>query len=428
MVQRQTGEEKKEEELIQPKPLIEQITPLVQRQVEPEEEEEEEIVQAKESASQAPEVTPGLESRIQSLKGGGQPLPESVRAFFEPFFGYDFSQVRVHNDTQAAESTKAINARAFTLGKDVVFGAGQYAPETSSGKRLLAHELTHVVQQADEVPTGIQREETEPRQIGTAPSSMLGYPPVEKPVPKIPPKETITFFEWWWHGGYDCFRQCKKLITKYPLRLIKEPVHLKIRVELEKKWFESEKPDEIPGEFWDAPIDNVRFRIGPVSPIGSKTSPFQWRETKPQNLDKVCKEVVEFLESCAQILGIELKLPAWVNEGAKKFIIDWIWEPGGPYSAQKGNQLVWVKGDQAQIQMLYPQEKEKYAEKGKNMGFTEKQIELVTYTYLKWNEEMKHFVLEKRVKPSSARALIAEIDKECLKQMLFYVACAAIGP
>ena len=142
-----------EEETLQAKPPVEMITPSVQRQVEEEElqrqsiEEDEEELQAKATSVYLSEVTPNLESRIHSLKGGGQPLPESDRAYFEPRFGRDFSQVRVHTDTRAAESARAVNARAFTTGRDVVFGAGQYAPGTTAGQRLLAHELTHVVQQ-----------------------------------------------------------------------------------------------------------------------------------------------------------------------------------------------------------------------------------------------------------------------------------------
>ena len=106
-------------------------------------EEEEEILQTKEISSKTPE----LEFRIQTLQGSGQPLPESTRAFFESRFGYDFSRVRIHADRQAAEAARSVNARAFTIGRDVVFGAGQYAPETATGQRLVAHELTHVVQQ-----------------------------------------------------------------------------------------------------------------------------------------------------------------------------------------------------------------------------------------------------------------------------------------
>jgi hypothetical protein len=144
--QPQEEEEKKEEEQVQAKPIAEQITPLVQLQPEEEEEKEEEL-QTKEAAGQSGEVSSGLESRINAMKGGGQPLPASTRAFFEPRFGHDFSNVRIHTDAPAAETARALNARAFTMGREVVFGAGRYAPVTTKGKQLMAHELTHVVQQ-----------------------------------------------------------------------------------------------------------------------------------------------------------------------------------------------------------------------------------------------------------------------------------------
>ncbi|HIH44490.1 MAG TPA: DUF4157 domain-containing protein [Candidatus Methanoperedenaceae archaeon] len=83
---------------------------------------------------------------LQAL-GQGQPLSSSERSFFEPRFGHDFSGVRVHADAKAAEAAQAVDAQAFTMGRDVVFGKWQYAPGTSRGQRLLAHELTHVVQQ-----------------------------------------------------------------------------------------------------------------------------------------------------------------------------------------------------------------------------------------------------------------------------------------
>ncbi len=84
----------------------------------------------------------------QVLRQPGRPLDRSTRNFMEPRFGQDFSQVRVHTDAKAAESAQAVNARAFTLGRNVVFGAGEYSSGTSSRRRLLAHELTHVVQQS----------------------------------------------------------------------------------------------------------------------------------------------------------------------------------------------------------------------------------------------------------------------------------------
>jgi len=82
------------------------------------------------------------------LRSPGQPLDAATRSFFEPRFGYDFSQVRVHTDSKAAESAKTLNALAYTIGSDIAFGGGQYLPQTTTGKRLLAHELTHVLQQA----------------------------------------------------------------------------------------------------------------------------------------------------------------------------------------------------------------------------------------------------------------------------------------
>ena len=231
-LQRQPEEEEEEEDLIQTKPLTEQITPLVQRQVEPEEEEE--ILQTKESSKQSPavssnletniqslktegthllesiraffeprfghdfskvklhtntraaelarteitplmqrqeslgevkdeeliqtkiardvtpEVTPAINSGIQSLQSGGRPLSGSERSFFEPRFGADFSNVRVHNDTRAANVARSVNARAFTFGHNVVFGTGEYSSDSLAGRNLLAHELTHVVQQSNE--------------------------------------------------------------------------------------------------------------------------------------------------------------------------------------------------------------------------------------------------------------------------------------
>jgi len=84
------------------------------------------------------------------LNSPGQPLDRDTRAFMEPRFGHDFSGVRVYTDAKAAQSARAVNALAYTVGKDVVFGAGQYMPKTMAGKRLLAHELTHTIQQGME--------------------------------------------------------------------------------------------------------------------------------------------------------------------------------------------------------------------------------------------------------------------------------------
>jgi Domain of unknown function (DUF4157) len=111
-------------------------------------EEEEEVLQAEDVSGQTREVPSHIEYRMRSLRGGGQPLSESVRNFFEPHFGHDFSGVRVHTDREADMHNRALSALAFTTGQDIFFRQGTYDPFTPSGQELLAHELTHVVQQA----------------------------------------------------------------------------------------------------------------------------------------------------------------------------------------------------------------------------------------------------------------------------------------
>src|SRR5437016_11947176 len=83
------------------------------------------------------------------LNSPGQPLEAATRDFMEPRFGHDFSGVRVHTGVRAAESARAVNALAYTVGRKLVFGEGQYVPGTGDGRKLLAHELAHVVQQGE---------------------------------------------------------------------------------------------------------------------------------------------------------------------------------------------------------------------------------------------------------------------------------------
>lgn len=109
--------------------------------------EEQETLRTKGVSGDVPSATPDLESSIIALKGGGQPFTASVSAFFEPRLGYDFSQVRIHTSGRAAEAAQMINARAFTISRDIFFGQGEYQPDSNQGRRLIAHELTHVMQQ-----------------------------------------------------------------------------------------------------------------------------------------------------------------------------------------------------------------------------------------------------------------------------------------
>ena len=83
----------------------------------------------------------------EALRSPGQPLDAATRAFMEPRFGHDFSKVRVYSGLHAEQSARDMNARAYTVGQHIVFAAGQFAPATEAGRHLLAHELTHVVQQ-----------------------------------------------------------------------------------------------------------------------------------------------------------------------------------------------------------------------------------------------------------------------------------------
>ncbi len=114
---------------------------------------EEEKVKRKEISNEEATAGNNLENYVGSLNNGGQPLSNEARSFYEPRFGYNFSNVKVHTDTVAAKSAQSINALAYTSGNNIVFNNSQYSPNTDSGKRLLGHELTHVVQQGSGVAT-----------------------------------------------------------------------------------------------------------------------------------------------------------------------------------------------------------------------------------------------------------------------------------
>jgi hypothetical protein len=123
--------------------------PFVQRKCASCDEEERRGVQRKEIASTGSETSTSAAPAIvhEALNSSSEPLDTGMRTFMESRFGYDFGNVRVHTDARAAESAQAVNAHAYTVGRDVVFGAGKYAPNTNDGQRLMAHELTHVMQQ-----------------------------------------------------------------------------------------------------------------------------------------------------------------------------------------------------------------------------------------------------------------------------------------
>ncbi len=98
-----------------------------------------------------------MENYVDRLPNNGQHLPGELRNYFEPRFGYDFSGVKIHTDSVAAKSAQSINALAYTTGNHIVFNDGQYSPGTDDGKKLLGHELTHVIQQQSAGSSAIQR-------------------------------------------------------------------------------------------------------------------------------------------------------------------------------------------------------------------------------------------------------------------------------
>ena len=173
-----------EEEQLQMKPMANSITPLVQRQEMPEDEEELQMKSLDNSTlqrQQAPEDeselqmkpmvqrraearmadAPDLEASINQARGGGQAMAKNIRHPMEQAFGTDFSGVKVHTDGQSDQLNRSIQARAFTTGQDVFFRQGEYNPGSRGGQELLAHELTHVVQQNKSAGQPIQRlEET----------------------------------------------------------------------------------------------------------------------------------------------------------------------------------------------------------------------------------------------------------------------------
>ena len=126
------------EEQMQRKPLSEQIS-MVRRQ------DDDQPLQMK--ATGVPDIQPDFESGLKQSKGSGQPLSGATKSFMESRIGADFSDVRIHAGGNAAKMSSQISAQAFTHGKDVFFNQGKFQPNSHSGKALLAHELTHVVQQ-----------------------------------------------------------------------------------------------------------------------------------------------------------------------------------------------------------------------------------------------------------------------------------------
>lgn len=207
-VQKKSNEPKKDENAVQKKSLVENITPVVQLKTEKEEtiqnktevskvtekapkpkplvqqkkaDEEiqtkgEEEIQAKEednelqmspAAASGSSDSPNIESTLNSSKGGGSPLSGKIKTEMESGIGADFSNVRIHNDSTAVQMNQQLGAQAFATGNNIYFNEGKYNPNSQEGKHLLAHELTHTVQQGATI-------RKKPQEISPAPEMIQG--------------------------------------------------------------------------------------------------------------------------------------------------------------------------------------------------------------------------------------------------------------
>ncbi|MEH2067385.1 MAG: DUF4157 domain-containing protein, partial [Nostoc sp.] len=179
-LQRESAPEEEEEEELQTKSLD---TSRLQRESVPEEEEEElqksPMVQRQAKAGMA--ANPDLETSINQARGSGQSMADNIRQPMEQAFGADFSGVKVHTDSQSDELNQSIQARAFTTGQDVFFRQGEYNPGSRGGQELLAHELTHVVQQNG---GAVQRSPLPPQQLPQQTTSESSLAKAKEKIPK----------------------------------------------------------------------------------------------------------------------------------------------------------------------------------------------------------------------------------------------------
>lgn len=136
----ETIQRKEIEGVVHLKPLANQVSPTIQQNLK-----DSTLISRK--GDSAFTASDSIETRLKSGKGGGQPLPNETRDFMDSRFSNDFSGVKVHTGSDAVQLSKELGAQAFTHGEDIYFNSGKYSPHTDEGKKLLAHELTHTIQQ-----------------------------------------------------------------------------------------------------------------------------------------------------------------------------------------------------------------------------------------------------------------------------------------
>ncbi len=135
-------------------------------------EDEEEIVQAKPmNSSQSNHVSQHFQSQINNSRGTGTPMDKQTSSFMENMFGTDFSNINIHTNNSSVQLNNQLNSQAFTVGNDVYFNSGKYNPSNNDGKRLLAHELTHTIQQGTGIQPMIQKDDEETAEESSSGSS-----------------------------------------------------------------------------------------------------------------------------------------------------------------------------------------------------------------------------------------------------------------
>ena len=172
------------------KPVTGLIGKSLQRkcaQCEEEEKKKKPVMRKMDAGNSGTSVSSSFASSLNASKGGGSPLPQGTRIFMENAFSTDFSSVKIHTGNVASEMSKGINANAFTFGKDIYFKSGGYSPNTYSGKNLLAHELTHVVQQTGSKQVKKENDTTDVPTIKSAVGDIsISRQPIDAGVPDEP--------------------------------------------------------------------------------------------------------------------------------------------------------------------------------------------------------------------------------------------------
>lgn len=224
-VQRQ---EREENGTVYLKPLANKISLKVQRSIK----EINRIFRKEDGSFTANE---GIESRIKSTQGSGDPLPNETRDFMESRFGNDFSNVKIHTGSQAIQLSQELRAQAFTHGENIYFNSGKYEPHSDAGKKLLAHELTHTIQQ-----TG-SKIKTKPLNL-TEKSNKLQRQTNPDLAEQVTPANNQDFKVQRFFGG----------LVKAGIKLALSPV----------KWFLNSLIGDIAGQVIDAIVDNPSQFIG----------------------------------------------------------------------------------------------------------------------------------------------------------------------